>query len=301
MLSCNSKKATETMDPRFQERDVQTTEVTLYVRLAGNLSAGEVIIAIHGGPGMTSHYMLSLESLTEEGYAVVTYDQRGVGRSSSPPADPASYTLEKYVEDLDAIREALGVASVHLFGHSWGGIVALQYATRYPERVRSITLMGSGPPTREQTLQCQQAIVQRIIELAQQGIIVENPEPGSRQAERGYLPAFFSDPDFWFSADDLGSAPTIDERTTQVSDLTWAANANYDLTSALARLDHAVLNIWGEDDPARQVASPALITALSNAELETVVLPHCGHFWHECPEPFFTHVRDFLNPSGSLP
>ena len=301
MLSCNSKKAIETMEPGFQERDVQTPEVTLYVRLAGELQADNVIIAIHGGPGMTSHYMLNLESLTGEGYAVVTYDQRGVGRSSSPAADASSYTLEKYVEDLDAIRESLGVESVHLFGHSWGGIVALRYASLYPEKVRSIVLMGSGPPTREQTLQCQQAIVQRIIELSQQGIISENPEPGSRQAERGYLPAYFSDPNFWFSADDLGSAPIIDERTTLVNDLTWTANANYDLTADLARLDQRVLNLWGEDDPARQAASPALITALSNAELETVVLPNCGHFWHECPGPFFTHVRDFLNLSSSLP
>jgi proline iminopeptidase len=301
MLSCNSKKAIETMDTGFQERNVQTPAVSLYVRLAGDLQAGNVIIAIHGGPGMTSQYMLNLESLTGEGYAVVTYDQRGVGRSSNPSADASSYTLEKYAEDLDAIRESLGVESVHLFGHSWGGIVALRYATLYPERVRSIVLMGSGPPTREQTLQCQQAIVQRIIELAQQGIIAENPEPGSRQAERGILPAYFSDPNFWFSADDLGSAPTIDERTARVSDLTWTANANYDLTADLASLDHPVLNLWGEDDPARQVASPALITALSKAELETVILPHCGHFWHECPDPFFTHVRDFLDSSVSLP
>ena len=188
----------------------------------------------------------------------------------------------------------LGVESVHLFGHSWGGIVALRYATLYPERVRSIVLMGSGPPTREQTLQCQQAIIQRVIELAQQGIISENPEPGSRQAERGYLPAYFSDPNFWFSVDDPGSAPIIDERTALVNDLTWTANANYDLTADLARIDHRVLNLWGEDDPARQVAIPALITALSNAELETVILPHCGHYWHECPDPFFQQVRDYL-------
>ena len=99
---------------------------------------------------MTSDYMLNLEKLAGPDLAVVTYDQRGVGRSSSPPADPSSYTLEKYAEDLEAVREALGADSVHLFGHSWGGIVALRYATLYPEQVRSIILMGSGPPTREQ-------------------------------------------------------------------------------------------------------------------------------------------------------
>jgi pimeloyl-ACP methyl ester carboxylesterase len=106
----------------------------------------------------------------------VTYDQRGIGRSSSPQADPANYTLVKYAEDLDAVRQVIGVESVHLLGHSWGGIVAQRYATLYPERVRSVILMGSGPPTREQTLQCQDALIQRMIALIQEGIISENPE-----------------------------------------------------------------------------------------------------------------------------
>ncbi|MBN2389078.1 MAG: alpha/beta hydrolase [Anaerolineae bacterium] len=156
-------------------------------------------------------------------------------------------------------------------------------------------LADSGPPTREGTLQCQEALVQRIIALMQQGVISENPEPGSREEERSYLPAYFSDPDFWFSADDPGSALQIDERTARVSDLTWAANESYDLTADLAALNHRVLNLWGEDDPVRQIASPAIVAALPNATVETDVLSHCGHFWHECPEPFFAAVSMFLD------
>jgi pimeloyl-ACP methyl ester carboxylesterase len=282
------------MENESQDRNVQGFDGTLYARVAGNLKSGNVLIAIHGGPGMTHDYMLNLEKLAGPNLAVVTYDQRGVGRSSSPPADPGNYSLEKYAEDLEAVRKTFGIDSIHLFGHSWGGIVALRYATLNPDRVRSIVLMGSGPPTREGTLLCQQAIVQRIIALAQQGIIVENPEPGSRAAERGYLPAYFSDPDFWFSADDLGSEPIIDQRTAQVNDLTWAANADYDLTVALSGLNQPVLNLWGGDDPVRSIASPAIVAAMPNADVETVVLNHCGHFWHECPDEFFEQVRYFL-------
>jgi pimeloyl-ACP methyl ester carboxylesterase len=292
VLSCN--KEISHMENIVQELNVQGPNGTLFARVDGNIESNNVLIAIHGGPGMTHDYMLNLEKLAGPDLAVVTYDQRGIGRSASPPADPTSYTLEKYAEDLEAVRQSFGVDSVHLFGHSWGGIVALRYATLYPERVRSIVLMGSGPPTREGTLLCQQALVQRIIALAQQGIIVEHPEPGSRAAERGYLPAYFSDPDFWFSADDLGSAPIINQRTAQVNDLTWQANASYDLTAALSKLNQPVLNLWGEDDPVRTIASPAIAAALPNAALETVVLPHCGHFWHECPEEFFEQVRAFL-------
>jgi proline iminopeptidase len=278
-----------------QERTIQGPDGTLYVRISGNLKSNNVLIAIHGGPGMTHDYMLNLESLAGKDFAVVTYDQRGVGRSSSPEADPDNYTLDKYADDLELVRQDSGAESISLFGHSWGGIVAMRYATLYPERVRSIIFMGSGPPTREETLLCQQALVQRITLLYQQGIILENPEPGSKAAERGYLPAYFSDPNFWFPTDDLGNAPFIDERTAQVSELTWSANSNYDLTTDLTRLDKPVLNLWGEDDPVRSIASPAILAALTNAAVETVLLPKCGHFWHECPEEFFSKVRVFLD------
>jgi len=278
-----------------QELTVESDGITLHVRVTGDPSSGNVLIVLHGGPGMTLDYMLSLETLAGPDLAVVSYDQRGVGRSSSPAEYPDNYTLAKYAEDLDAVRQAIGVDQVILFGHSWGGILAQRYATLYPEHVASIILMGSGPPTWEKMLQCQDALIQRIMALVQQGIIVENPEPGSPEAERGYLPAYFSNPNFWFSTDDLGSAPLIDERTTKVNELTWAANAGYDLTADLAGLNLRVLHLWGEDDPVRPVASPEIIAALSNADLETIVFSHCGHFWHECPEQFFTTIRAFLD------
>jgi proline iminopeptidase len=277
-----------------REITADSNGLALHVRVAGDPTAGNVLIAIHGGPGMTSDYMLSLEQLAGPDLAVVTYDQRGVGRSASPQAVPASYTLDRYAEDLDAVRKASGAERVDLFGHSWGGIVAMRYATLYPERVRSMVLLGSGPPARKQVLQCQDAVVQRIIALAQQGVIVENPQPGSPEAARGYLPAYFSDPNFWFAADDPGSAPPIDERTAQVNDLTWTANDGYDLTIDLAAVSSRVLNLWGDDDPCRPIASPAIITVLPNAAVETVVLSRCGHFWHECPEQFFAAVQAFL-------
>jgi len=278
-----------------QELTVESDEITLYVRVTGDPSSGNVLIAIHGGPGMTLDYMLNLETLAGSDLAVVTYDQRGVGRSSSPAEDPANYTLAKYTRDLEAVRQAIGVDQVTLFGHSWGGILAQSYATLYLEHVASIILMGSGPPTWEKMLQCQDALGQRIMALIQQGNIVEKPEPGSPEAEKGILPAYFSDPTFWFSPDDLGSAPLVDERTTKVNDLTWSANAGFDLTADLAGLNLHVLNLWGEDDPVRPVASPEIIASLPNAEVETEVFSHCGHFWHECPDQFFTAVRAFLD------
>jgi pimeloyl-ACP methyl ester carboxylesterase len=293
--ACGINPTSPSSIPGLQELTVESDGITLNVRVAGDPASGNVLIAIHGGPGMTLDYMLNLETLAGPDLAIVTYDQRGVGRSSSPAENPANYTLARYAQDLDAVRQAIGVEQVTLFGHSWGGILAQRYATFYPEHVTSIILIGSGPPTWEKMLQCQDALMQRFTALVQQGIIVENPEPGSLEAERGHLPAYFSDPGFWFSPDDLGSAPLIDERTPRVTDLTWTVNAGYNLTADLAGLKLHVLNLWGEDDPVRPISSPEIIAALSNADVETVVFSHCGHFWHECPEQFFPTLRAFLD------
>lgn len=278
----------------LREITANSGDVALYVRISGDPTSGNVIIAIHGGPGMTSDYMLSLEKLAGPDLAMVSYDQRGVGRSSSPQADPDNYTLDQYAADLEAVRQAIEVKSVHLFGHSWGGIVAQRYASLHPEQVRSLILMGSGPPTRAGTLACQDAILQRIITLMEQGIISQNPDLSASGSD-SFIRAYFSDPNFWFSADDLGTAPLIDERTDQISNLTWTANDSYDLTADLLALNLRVLNLWGDDDPARPIASPAILAALQNADVETVVFSHCGHFWHECPEQFFTALRYFLD------
>jgi pimeloyl-ACP methyl ester carboxylesterase len=108
--------------------------------------ARDVLIAIHGGPGNSSDYMLSLEQLASDEFAVVNYDQRGTGQSTEPSN---GYAMPNYVADLEALRQAVGAESVHLLGHSWGGLVALRYAAAHPQRVSSIILMGSGVLTPE--------------------------------------------------------------------------------------------------------------------------------------------------------
>jgi len=274
-------------EPPSRELQVQAEDVTLHVRIAGNAETGNVLIAVNGGPGQSSHYMASLEQLASEEFAVVTYDQRGTGRSTSPSDD--DYALLKYVADLDAVRKAVGTEKIHIMGHSWGGIVTMRYATIHPEKVKSIVLMGSGPPNWEAVAEGQANLSQRIGELMQQGIVPEvMPATGAETVE-AILPAYFSNPNFTVP-DELNSA-TFHETTSQ---LTMSAMGNWDFTSEVARLDHPVLMLWGEDDPFGLPMAEATRKALSNANIEFVVLRQCGHYWHECPDEFFSHVRPHL-------
>jgi len=264
-----------------QERMVEADDVTLYIRIAGNPESGNVLIAVHGGPGLSSSYMLSLEQLASQEFAVVTYDQRGAGRSSDPSE---GYTLLNYVADLEAVRKAVGAKRVHLIGHSWGGLVSMRYATIHPETVKSIILMGSGPPSWEAALDGQASRGERILQLQQQGII---PDKLSALAE--ILPAYFSDPSFELPSE----LKNLDYDGT-VEQLTWSAVEEYDITTEVAKLEHRVLMLWGEDDPFGLEMAQATKNALSAAKVEFVVLKRCGHFWQESPEEFFHRVQAFL-------
>jgi proline iminopeptidase len=79
-------------------------------------------------------------------YQVVTFEQRGTGRS---PVTGATYSMDVYLEDIDAIARYFGVNRFHLFGHSWGGLYAQIYAERNPERVLSMFLSSPSSGTGE--------------------------------------------------------------------------------------------------------------------------------------------------------
>lgn len=274
------------IEPAIQELEVPVSYGKLYVRVAGNQKSGNTMIALHGGPGQSHHYMLDLEQLAGQAFAVVTYDQRGVGGSSAPPADPTHYELAGYVEDLEAVRRAVGADQVHLLGHSWGGVVAMHYAALYPEKVRSLILVGSGPPTWGGNVAAGARIGQRIGALQQEGILPDPLPPGAE------FMAYFSDPSFPVKHPDENSVRTEFNRT--VNQLTWTATRGFDLTTGVGRLDHRVLVLFGEDDPSGMPLVEETLAALKSADVEFVLLAKCGHFWHECPDQFYPRVRAFL-------
>jgi pimeloyl-ACP methyl ester carboxylesterase len=277
--------------PAIQELEMPVPYGELYVRVAGNLRSGKVTIALHGGPGQSHHYMLDLERLAGREFAMVTYDQRGVGGSSAPPADPTHYELADYVEDLEAVRRALGADRVHLLGHSWGGVLAMYYATLYPGNVHSLILVGSGSPTWDGNVAAGARIGQRIQVLQEEGVLPDPLPPGAE------FMAFFSDPSFPVEYPDENAMRTEFNRT--VNQLTWAATQGFDLTEEVGRLDHRVLVLYGEDDPSGMALVEETLAALQSADVEFALLKECGHFWHECPDQFYPRVRAFLGLAES--
>jgi len=99
------------------------------------------LLCLHGGPGFTHYYLEPLEALADR-RQVIFYDQLGCGRSDRPE-DASLWTVDRFVEELAQVREALGLSRLHLFGSSWGGMLAMQYTLDRRPELESLILCGS--------------------------------------------------------------------------------------------------------------------------------------------------------------
>jgi proline iminopeptidase len=105
------------------------------------LGSGPVkVLLLHGGPGFSHEYLEAMESfLPQAGIEMYYYDQLGCNNSDQPE-DPALWTLPRYVEEVEEVRRGLGLEQFVLYGHSWGGILAIDYALKYQQHLRGLVI-----------------------------------------------------------------------------------------------------------------------------------------------------------------
>ena len=104
--------------------------------------AGTPVILLHGGPGYSSFYLKPFEALGDD-RPVVRYDQLGGGKSDRI-TDTTLFAIAHFVRELDSLRAHLGYPKVHLLGHSWGTILAVEYYRAHREHVASLTLASAA-------------------------------------------------------------------------------------------------------------------------------------------------------------
>ncbi len=119
---------------------------TTWYRVTGELPGARTpLVTLHGGPGASHDYLLSLTDLATGGRAVVHYDQLGCGRSTHLPERGGDFwSVELFLDELDNLLERLGLAEgYHLLGQSWGGMLAAEHAVRRPAGLRSLVISNS--------------------------------------------------------------------------------------------------------------------------------------------------------------
>lgn len=118
-----------------------------WYRVTGDLESGPTpLVVLHGGPGVAHDYTLSIADLAAStGRPVVHYDQFGCGLSThDPDRDPAEWTVDFFLDELDTVLRALGIADRHaVLGQSWGGMLGAEYAVRRPDGLQALIIADS--------------------------------------------------------------------------------------------------------------------------------------------------------------
>jgi proline iminopeptidase len=124
-------------------------EFRVWTKRFGNNPRIKVLL-LHGGPAMTHEYMECFETFFQrEGFEFYEYDQLG-SYYSDQPKDSSLWTTERFVEEVEQVRRAIGADSTNFFllGNSWGGILAMEYALKYQQNLKGLlvaNMMASAP------------------------------------------------------------------------------------------------------------------------------------------------------------
>ena len=210
------------------------------------------------------------------GQRVVSYDQRGSGRSTAPT--DGRYDLAAQVTDLEAVRMSLGIPKIDLLGESWGGAVASAYTATYPTRVSALVLVGAVPLDVSQYLQGQKLFKMRVAALQQKGLI-PTPLPGDApdSCMAGFsavLPTYLSDP----TVHPDMSAGTCTTSITRAAYDAFIRDASVpELARTLRRHSGPTLVVAGDHD----VFGPGWMTPnlemLSGSRVNHYIVKNAGH------------------------
>jgi pimeloyl-ACP methyl ester carboxylesterase len=255
------------------------------------------LVCVPGGPGQAVEYLGELGWLSS-GRTLILLDNRGTG-ASSIPADPATYRVDRLVDDIESLRQHLGFDSIDLFGHSASGGTCLLYAARHPERLTHLVLVA--PSLRvvglQSDLEVESVLAQRAHEpwhrtavaaLRAEPRTVEEREQYRRQA----APLLYGR---WSPAAQAQAAAEPAQFAQAATDGFYEGfEPDPTLAERLAELPAATLLLVGEFDIWPTVAAVRQLAALfGNAEL--VTQPESGHFpWLDDPAAFAAAVEAFL-------
>ncbi len=119
-------------------------QTNLYVEEYGT---GKPIIFLAGGPGLNPNYLEAVWENVSADYRTIILHQRGTGKSIIQRVDSTSMSMDNYINDIEALRKHLKLEKITIAGHSWGGMLAMEYASKLPNRTEKLILLASGGPT----------------------------------------------------------------------------------------------------------------------------------------------------------
>ncbi|MEI6160106.1 MAG: pyrimidine utilization protein D [Roseococcus sp.] len=247
--------------------------------------SGKEVVVLSAGLGGAAAFWAPQRAALEARFRVLAFDQRGTGRNAGPL--PVSYTIGHMADDVIAVLDAAGVARAHFLGHALGGLVGLDLARRFPERLGRLVLVNAWARVDRHSERCFDI---RIGILHSQG-------PAAYVAAQ---PLFLHTAPYMSAHYDKISAEvahgTAHFQGAENLLKRIGALRGFDARGDLARITARTLVAASRDDLlVPYTASEALAVGLPNAELW--ITPEGGHaFSVEQPEAFNAKLLDFLRP-----
>lgn len=277
----------------------------LFVREVGS---GFPIVALHGGPDFDHEYLLPELDRLGGRFRVVYYDQRGRGRSFTGEG-PGDVTVASEIDDLDRVRASTGSERIAVLGHSWGTILAMEYAIRHPDRVSHLILMNSAPASHADAIEFRRGLsalrtpaeARRMAELRGDPTYLSGDVAAEAELYRIHFRPAVRDNEqleevvgrlrVAFTPESIVAARAIEY---SLYDQTWSRE-DYDLLPGLRALDIPALVLHGDRDFVPEEIARRTAAALRRAKF--VVLGDCGHFAYiEQPDRVVHAITALLKP-----
>ncbi len=279
---------------------IEVTGGKVWYEVVGSGTATPLLL-LHGGPGATSHYLGPLKRLADE-RPVIFYDQLGCGRSDRPE-DSSLWQIDRFVEELAQVREALSLEKVHILGHSWGSMLVVEYLlTRQPTGVESLILAGpalSMPRWLEDTTKLVESLppeIQATLKRHERAGTTDSAE--YQEAEMEFNRRHLCRLDPWPPEMEQG----FEEFGTAVFETMWGPSEfhatgnlkDFDRTERLSEINIPTLLTAGRYDEATPETSAWYQSFISGSRLE--IFENSSHMTMlEEPDHYVQVVREFLH------
>jgi proline iminopeptidase len=296
----------------FKSEDgfVDANGVLIYYQAFG---AGQPLLILHGGPGASHDYFLpSLVPLAKTN-RLIFIDERGSGKSQKLD-DPAGYTIENMVEDVEGVRQQLGLGNVSLLGHSFGGALAQAYALKYQPRLTHLILASTFSSTKrlnaffqEMKAKMTPEVRGRIEALEKEGLFGRGKDYERNRYPAEYMVAAWGDGYFPFlygrKPDPNFDPAAMGAMSWDLYREMWGSHGEFvidgnltsvEYTDRLGSIKVPTLITVGDHDEVDPSISREMQQQIRGSQL--VVLPNSGHMtFVDQPDLFIRTVNDFVH------
>lgn len=274
---------------------IEREDGQIHYRLFGS---GEPILIINGGPGFSSSGFTPIaKELAALGYQSILYDQRGTGKSTLNKIDESTITVDLMADDIEVLRKHLGFEEWIVFGHSFGGMLASYYTSKYPDRVEAIIYSATGGVDLHLIEDARINLEARLspaeidsLRLSRERFVEINDDATRLTYNRHLAKAYLYHDDY---------VETVSKRLMEgdlsMNRMVWnnMRSIDFDCKEALSLFRKPVLILQGKQDVLSDEVAIRAHGVFPNSEL--YFIDKCGHYgWLDQKEEYIGRIKTFL-------